>query len=91
MEQRPQARQAALNRVCSAATQLLSLFVAKNLNIHAGLQRKISGQLPNLGSVRAGDIARCSTSLCEIAHDLPVKVGYCVQAPTLASVVANTI
>jgi hypothetical protein len=49
MEQRPQARQDALNRVRSAFTQLVSLFVVKNLNGHAGFQRKTSGQLPNLG------------------------------------------
>jgi hypothetical protein len=49
MEQRPQARQDALNRVCSAVTHVVSLFVAKNLNGHAGFQRKTSGQLPNLG------------------------------------------
>jgi hypothetical protein len=53
MEQRPQARQDALNRVRSALTQLVSPFVAKNLNVHAGLQRKISGQLRNLGSCTA--------------------------------------
>jgi hypothetical protein len=52
MEQRPQARQDALNRVCSAVTQLVSPFVAINLNIHAGLQRKTSGQLRNLGLMR---------------------------------------
>jgi hypothetical protein len=53
MEQRPQARQDALNRVCSAVTQLVSLFVVKSLNGHAGFLRKISGQLRNLGSMDA--------------------------------------
>jgi hypothetical protein len=50
MEQHPQARQDALNRVRSAFTQLVNWFVVRNLNKHAGLQRKTSGQLPNPGS-----------------------------------------
>jgi hypothetical protein len=50
MEQRPQVRQATLNRVCSAVTQSVNLFVVRNLNEHARFQRKMSGQLPNLGS-----------------------------------------
>jgi hypothetical protein len=40
MEQRPQVRQDALNRVRSVVTQLVSLFVVENLNGHTGLQRK---------------------------------------------------
>jgi hypothetical protein len=36
MEQRPQARQDALHRVRSVVTQLVSLFVVKNLNGQSG-------------------------------------------------------
>jgi hypothetical protein len=49
MEQRPQVRQDTLNRVRSAVTQSVNLFVVRNLNEHARFQRKMSGQLPNLG------------------------------------------
>jgi hypothetical protein len=61
MEQRPQVRQDALNRVCSAIAQLVSLFVVRNLNKHACFLRKTSGQLPNLG------LLRCSVYLGALA------------------------
>jgi hypothetical protein len=48
-EQRRQRAPGRLNRVCSAVTHLVSLLVVKDVNGHAGFQRKISGQLPNLG------------------------------------------
>jgi P-type Ca2+ transporter type 2C len=49
-EQRRQRAPGRLNRVRSA-THLVSLLVVKNVNAHAGFQRKTSGQLPNLGYI----------------------------------------
>jgi len=38
-----------LNRVRSALTQMVKCVVVKKVNVHKTLQRKTSGQLPNLG------------------------------------------
>ena len=38
------------SRACSAVTQQVNAFVGKKVNVHSHLQRKLSGQLPFLGS-----------------------------------------
>ncbi|MDP2162650.1 MAG: hypothetical protein Q8K21_00175 [Hydrogenophaga sp.] len=48
-EQRGQRAPWQLHRVCSARIFWVSVFVAKNINIHGHLQRKWRGQLPFLG------------------------------------------
>src|SRR5512139_3168744 len=49
-EQRTQPAAGRLNRVCSALTKRVDSVVAKNISIHADLQRKTSGQLRLPGS-----------------------------------------
>jgi hypothetical protein len=48
-EKRRQRAPGRLNRVCSALTHLVNLFVAKEVKNQAAFQRETSGQLPFLG------------------------------------------
>jgi len=48
-KQRRQHAPGRLNRVRSAVTQMVKCVVVKKVNVHKTLQRKTSGQLPNLG------------------------------------------
>ena len=52
VEQRPQRAPGRLSRACSAVTQQVNAFVGKKVNVYGHLQRKLSGQLPFLGSIR---------------------------------------
>ena len=53
-EQRGQRTPGRLNRVRSAFTQMVSAFVAKKVSVQGLFQRKMSGQLPFLGSIPPG-------------------------------------
>ena len=50
VEQRPQRAPGRLSRACSAVTQQVNAFVGKKVKVYSHLQRKLSGQLPFLGS-----------------------------------------
>ena len=56
-EQRRQRDVARLNRVCSGLTQKVTVAVVKNVNVNTWLLAVMSGQLPNQGSIVAGEPA----------------------------------